>query len=149
MNMNLCILGGNLTRDPELRYTPNGKGVAEFGIAVNRVWTSEAGEKKEDVSFFDIQAWGRTAEVISQYFKKGNPILVTCRAKLEQWDDKNDGRKRSKIKFIVDSFQFCGKTDGGSGGGEERPPARRTQTATAPVGGGADEGQPAEDDVPF
>lgn len=147
MNMNLCILGGNLTRDPELRYTTSGKAVLACGLAVNRVWTSEAGEKKEEVSFFDFEAWGRTAEVIGQYFRKGNPILLTCRAKLEQWDDKQDGRKRSKVKFIVESFQFCGKTDGsGNGGGDERPARRATTPATAPTNS---EGEVPEDDVPF
>src|SRR5580692_676056 len=113
--MNICIFKGNLTKDPELRYTPKGAAVASCDIAVNRVWHNEAGEKMEEVSFFNCTAFTKTAETIAQYFKKGSPILLTCRAKQETWDDKTTGQKRHAIKFIIDRFEFCGGTKEDSG----------------------------------
>lgn len=108
LNYNKCLLGGNLTRDPELRYTPKGAAVCGFGIAINRSWKTEAGEKKEEVSFLDVECFGRTAENIAKFFKKGRPIFLECRAKLDQWEDKTSGKKMTKVKFVVESFQFCG-----------------------------------------
>src|SRR3989442_2776129 len=87
-NFNKVILAGNLTRDPELRYTPKGTAVARLGMAVNRTWKNETGETKEEVTFVDIDAWCRQAEVISQYDKKGRPLLVEGRLKLNQWESK-------------------------------------------------------------
>ena len=85
-NFNKVILAGNLTRDPELRYTPKGTAIARIGMAINRTWKSETGETKEEVTFVDVEAWGRQAEVISQYLKKGRPLLVEGRLKLDQWE---------------------------------------------------------------
>jgi len=101
---NLVVLQGNLTREPELRYTPKGTASCQFTLAVNRVWTDDAGTKKEEVSFFDCQAWGRTAEVIAQYVKKGHSLLVEGKLKQDTWDDKQSGEKRSKVKVNVDSM---------------------------------------------
>jgi single-strand DNA-binding protein len=112
-NLNKCFLMGNLTRDPEVSYTPKGTAVAKFGMAINRAWTTEAGEKKEEVTFIDCEAWGRTAETLGQYLKKGRPIFIEARLKLDQWDDKESGQKRSKLKVVVDSFQFIGAPMGG------------------------------------
>src|SRR6266536_1149904 len=96
-SFNKVILAGNLTRDPELRYTPKGTAVAKIGLAINRQWKDESGAQKEEVTFVDVDAFGRQAEVISQYLKKGRPILVEGRLKFEQWDDKQTGQKKSRL----------------------------------------------------
>jgi len=137
VNFNKCFLAGNLTRDPECRFTPKGSAVCGFSIAVNRSWTTEGGEKKEDVNFFDIEAFGRSAENIAQYFRKGKPIFIEGRAKVDSWDDKTTGQKKSKVKFIVESWQFCGGDKG-----ESAP----RQATSAPAQA---EGNPPDDDVPF
>ncbi len=95
-SFNKVILMGNLTRDPELRYTSKGMAIAKIGMAINRKWKNEAGEMKEEVTFVDVDAFGRQAENIGQYFKKGRPIFIEGRLKLDQWDDKQTGQKRSK-----------------------------------------------------
>src|SRR2546423_13327390 len=97
-NFNKVILAGNLTRDPELRYTPKGTAVAKIGMAINRVWKKEAGESKEEVTVVDVEAWGRQAGSIAQYMKKGRPFLVGGRLKLAQWEDKNTHPKGSKLE---------------------------------------------------
>lgn len=102
-NLNRVFLMGNITRDPELKHTPKGTAVASFGLAINRNFTVE-GEKREETTFVDIEAWGRTAEVICEYFKKGKPIFIEGRLKLDQWE--KDGQKRSKLSVTVDSFEF-------------------------------------------
>ena len=103
-NFNKVILAGNLTRDPELRYTPKGQAIARLGMAINRTWKSEAGETKEEVTFVDVDVWGRPAEVIAQYCKKGRPLLVEGRLKLDQWEDKNTHQKQSKLRVVLESF---------------------------------------------
>src|SRR5881296_1288673 len=107
-SFNKVILVGNLTRDPELRYTANGKAIAKVTLAVNRVWTSETGEKREEVTFVDIDIFGRTAENVGQYMRKGSPMLVEGRLRLDQWDDKQTGQKRSKLGVVADNVQFLG-----------------------------------------
>src|SRR5215471_8687787 len=128
-SFNRVILAGNLTRDPELRYTPKGTAVAKIGMAMNRTWKSESGEMKEEVTFVDVEAWGRQAEVIAQYMKKGRPFLVEGRLKLDQWEDKNTHQKQSKLKVVLESFSFLDSNRGGEG--SEGP--RRAAAATAPV----------------
>jgi single-strand DNA-binding protein len=153
-SFNKVILVGNLTRDPELRYTPKGTAVAKLGLAVNRVWTNEAGEKKEDVTFVDVDVFGRTAENVGQYMRKGRPILIEGRLKLDQWDDKQTGQKRSKLGVVAETVQFLGSPGGAEGGAPAapRPPrpaaaaAGAPTPATEPVEG--DE-PPENDDVPF
>jgi single-strand DNA-binding protein len=151
-NFNKVILAGNLTRDPELRYTPKGTAVARITLAVNRTWKSESGESKEEVSFVDVDIWGRQAEVISQYMKKGRPLLVEGRLKQDTWEDKNTKQKQSKLKVVLESFSFIdsNRGDGGGGGSSEAPRSRPAPTspAPAPEGGEAD-GPPEGDDVPF
>ncbi len=105
-NFNKVILAGNLTRDPELRYTPKGTAIARIGMAINRTWKNEAGENQEEVTFVDIDAFGRQAEVIAQYMKKGRPFLMEGRLKLDQWEDKNTHQKQSKMKVVLESFSF-------------------------------------------
>jgi single-strand DNA-binding protein len=153
-NFNKVILAGNLTRDPELRYTPKGTAVARITLAVNRTYTSsEGGEKKEEVSFVDVDIWGRQAEVISQYMKKGRPLLVEGRLKQDTWEDKNTKQKQSKLKVVLESFSFIDSNRGDSGGGGTAPEAPRSRPAAAspapaPEGGEAD-APPEGDDVPF
>src|SRR6267143_6857454 len=115
-NFNKVILAGNLTRDPELRYTPKGTAIAKFGLAINRTWKTETGETKEEVTLVDVDAFGRQAEVIAQYLKKGRPILMEGRLRLDQWDDKQTGQKRSRLGVVLEGFQFLGgnRTDGSS-----------------------------------
>jgi len=155
-SFNKVILVGNLTRDPELRYTPKGTAIAKIGIAVNRVWTNEAGEKKEEVTFVDVDIFGRTAENVGQYMRKGRPILIEGRLRLDQWDDKQTGQKKSKLGVVAETVQFLGSANGpGEGGGEgrapSRPAARPAPAASAPPAAepmDAD-GPPESDDVPF
>jgi len=150
-SFNKVILVGNLTRDPELRYTPNGKAIAKIGLAVNRTWTSESGEKKEEVTFVDVDTFGRTAENVGQYMRKGSPILIEGRLRLDQWDDKQTGQKRSKLGVVAETVQFLGSPRGGDAGGA--PPAARPRPAdspaASPAASEADAPPPAEDDVPF
>jgi len=151
-SFNKVILAGNLTRDPELRYTPKGTAIAKIGMAVNRSWKNEAGETKEEVTFVDVEAFGRQAEVIGQYLKKGRPLLLEGRLKLDTWEDKNTHQKVSKLRVVLESFSFLdSRGDGGSGGGES---FRKPAPAAAPAGASAaPEEMPAEpqseDDVPF
>jgi single-strand DNA-binding protein len=151
-SFNKVILMGNLTRDPELRYTPKGTAIAKIGLAVNRVWTNEAGEKKEDVTFIDVDVFGRTAENVGQYMRKGRPILVEGRLKLDQWDDKATGAKRSKLGVVAETVQFLGSAPGaGEGGAPAASRAARpaaASSAPAPETGGEAE-PPHDDDVPF
>lgn len=99
---------GNLTRDPEVTYTPKGTAVCEIGLAVNEYWTDDQGEKMEDTVFVDITFFGNSAETIQQYMSKGRPIYVEGKLKLDQWEDKQTGQKRSKMRVIGRSFQFLG-----------------------------------------
>lgn len=98
---------GHLTRDPELAYTPSNTPVCKFGVAVNRKWKSASGEQQEDVSFFDVEAWGKPAEILNQYVSKGDAIFLVCEPRQDRWQDK-DGNNRSKVKFVVQQFQFLG-----------------------------------------
>ena len=109
-NFNKVILAGNLTRDPELRYTPKGTAVARITLAINRTYGGGegGGEKKEEVSFVDVDVWGRQAEVISQYMKKGRPLLVEGRLKQDTWEDKNTKQKQSKLKVVLEKLGNCG-----------------------------------------
>ncbi|MGD1089277.1 MAG: single-stranded DNA-binding protein [Verrucomicrobiota bacterium] len=148
-NFNKVILAGNLTRDPELRYTPKGTAVARITLAVNRVYSSgEGGEKKEEVSFVDVDVWGRQAEVIAQYMKKGRPLLVEGRLKQDTWEDKNTKQKQSKLKVVLESFSFIDSNRGDGGGAAEAPRSRPAAgSAPAPEAGEAEPAQ--DDDVPF
>jgi single-strand DNA-binding protein len=150
-SFNKVILVGNLTRDPELRYTPNGKAIAKIGLAVNRTWTSESGEKKEEVTFVDIDTFGRTAENVGQYMRKGSPILIEGRLRLDQWDDKQTGQKRSKLGVVAETVQFLSSPRGGEGGAAPAParPRPAESPAASSSASEADAPPPAEDDVPF
>jgi single-strand DNA-binding protein len=149
-NFNKVILAGNLTRDPELRYTPKGMAIAKITLAVNRSWRNEAGETKEEVTFVDVDAFGRQAETIGQYLKKGSPLLLEGRLKLDQWDDKQTGQKRSRLGVICESFQFLGTGNRGDGGsGSAEAPRSRPAPAAKNESPDADVPPPEDDDVPF
>lgn len=135
MNFNKVLVAGNLTRDPETRNLDGGRTVCAFGIAINRKWRGPDGQMKEEVTFVDCEAWGRTAENIKKYFSKGKPIFVEGRLKLDQWTDQQSGQKRSKTRVVAERFRFCGDRDGAQGG------------AGHPQSGGSD--QIHEDDIPF
>lgn len=147
-SFNKVILVGNLTRDPELRYTPKGTAVAKIGMAVNRAWTSESGEKKEEVTFVDVDMFGRTAENVAQYMRKGSPLLIEGRLRLDQWDDKQTGQKRSKLGVVAEVVQFLGSPRGADGPPAASRPAPAAAPA-APPAEPADAEPPPEDDVPF
>src|SRR3954470_12501687 len=132
-SFNKVILVGNLTRDPELRYTPKGTAVAKLGLAVNRNWTSESGEKKEEVTFVDVDVFGRTAENVGQYMRKGRPLLVEGRLRLDQWDDKQTGQKRSKLGVVAETVQFLGSPAGEGGAPAAPRPARSAAAPAAPA----------------
>src|SRR5438477_11309880 len=154
-SFNKVILLGNLTRDPEVRYTTKGSAVADLGIAVNRQYTLENGEKREEVTFVDVTFWGRTAEVAGEYLKKGRPVFIQGRLQLDTWDDKQSGQKRSKLKVIGEAMQMLGSRPGGAGGaggasdaGDEDRPARATTPPPRPAAASAP-AEPDEDEIPF
>ena len=125
-SFNRVTLMGNLTRDPQLKHLPSNTTVADFGLAMNRHYKTQAGEDREEVCFIDCSAFGRQAEVIGQYCKKGKPLFVEGRLKYDQWDDKTSGAKRSKVTVVVENFQFVG----GPNDGENRPAPLAGRQAT-------------------
>jgi single-strand DNA-binding protein len=161
-NYNKVILVGNLTRDPEKRFTPNGAAVTEFGLAVNRVYRTQSGERREDTCFVDISAWGRTGETCEQYLRKGRPVLVDGRLQYSSWEGQ-DGRKRSKLSVVADIVRFLsGGGDGGGprsegqegGYGPPRSSPAPAEPAAPPDAGEVRDRAPAEDDynlddIPF
>ena len=110
-----AIITGNLVRDPELRQTPNGASVCSFTVAVNRSFRDAAGNQKDEVSFIDCSAWGKLAEIINQYGKKGSGVLVSGRLDQRSWEDKNTGQKRSRVEITVEDFNFVGTGDRADG----------------------------------
>lgn len=110
MSYNLCILMGNVTRDPELKFTPNGTACCDFGIAVNKVFYNDAGDKKESVSFFDVVAWDKGAEWAKKYLKKGAAIHIQGELRQDQWEDKESGQKRSKVRIVAQKLTPCFST---------------------------------------
>ena len=161
-NLNKVMLMGNLTRDPEVRYTPKGTAVAELGLAINRVYSAENGEKREETTFVDVTLWGRTAEIAGEYLKKGRPVFIEGRLQLDSWDDKQTGQKRSKLKVVGEAMQLMGgrgegggaaagggESEGASGGGGARPPQSRPSRPPAQKPPTDPDLEPEEDDIPF
>jgi single-strand DNA-binding protein len=148
-SFNKVILLGNLTRDPETRVTANGNTICKLGLATSRVYSTRDGERKEETTFVDIDAFGKQAEVITKYMRKGRPLMVEGRLKLDQWET-NDGQKRSKLGVVLENFQFIGGRDdngggGGSGGYESSsPPANSKPSAQS-----SDNDDTLDEDVPF
>ncbi len=153
-SFNKVMLMGNLTRDPEIRYTPKGTAVLEIGMAMNRRYKVEE-EWKEEVTFVDVTFWGRSAETITQYCKKGRSLFVEGRLQLDTWEDKASGQKKSRLRVVGDTFQFVGPREGGEGGGSSgggsgdygarssSPPAARPAN-----GGGGGSSRPPMDEPP-
>jgi single-strand DNA-binding protein len=164
-SFNQVILMGNLTRDPQMRYLPNNTPVADFGMACNRRWRDAQGQDREEVMFIDCAAFGKPAEIINQYCQKGALLFIQGRLKLDTWEDKQGGGKRSKHQVVVDNFQLMPRRDGapgGAGGGAEggsapapqqrrpMPPRQAPQQAAPPQDAPYDEQQQfKEDDIPF
>jgi len=152
-NLNRVLLIGRLTRDPELRYTPSGSAVTEFGLAVNRNFKDSSGERREQTCFVDIQAWGRQAEVINEYLRKGRQVFVEGRLDFSSWETP-EGQKRSKLRVVVENFQFLGGRDEGGGYAQRGPAHVESGGATQPSSEGG-YGAPPQDldepkgDVPF
>ena len=148
-SFNKVILLGNLTRDPELKYTPKGTAVAQIGLAVNRVYSNEQGEKVEEVTFVDVDLFGRTAEIANEYLRKGRPVLIEGRLKLDTWEDKNTKQKVSKLKVVLESFSFI-DSNRADGAGGAPPPSRPSSAPSSPAAEPPDGDVPPEsDDVPF
>ncbi len=146
-NVNKVFLMGNLTRDVELKHTPSDQPVATIGLAVNRRFRTRDGEDREETTFVDCEAWGRTAEVMNQYLAKGRPVFLEGRLKLDQWEYRETGKNRSKLKVVIENFQFVDAPGGGGSGRAAKP---------APAGTGARQGGEApthapvgEDEIPF
>jgi single-strand DNA-binding protein len=123
-NVNKVFLIGHLTRDPEIRHTPKGTAIAEFGLAINRNYTNDQGEKCEDVTFVDITVWGKTAEIAGKYLSKGRQVYLEGRLQFSTWDDKQTGQKRSKLRVVGETIEFLGDPSGGT---SQQPPERNRQ----------------------
>jgi single-strand DNA-binding protein len=156
-NVNKVILIGNVTRDPEVKFTPKGSAVADVGLAINRNYTLDNGEKREETIFVDVELWGRLAEIAGEYAKKGRPIYIEGRLRMDTWEDKTSGQKRSRMKVVGENLQLLGSrpsSGGGSGGPEEeggghhesRP--QRT-TRPAPAQQQPPKSSEPDDDIPF
>ena len=156
-NLNKVMLIGNLTRDPELRVTPKGTAICTFSIAVNRKFKDDSGSEREEVTYVDIEAWGKSGENISKYCTKGRPLFVEGRLRLDQWEDKNTKEKRSRMKVVLENFQFLGggRGEGGAPGGGEGGEAPRSYAPRSNAGAPAPRpSAPApqenlDEDVPF
>ena len=146
-SFNKVMLLGNLTRDPEVKYTPKGSAVADIGLAVNRTYTTDGGEKREETTFVDVTMWGRQAEIAGEYLKKGRPLFVDGRLQLDTWDDKQTGQKRSKLRVVCENFQMLGSRDGGEGGGSGGGRSSGGGSRSAKSAPAAEE--PSDDDIPF
>ncbi len=151
-NLNKVMLIGRLTRDPESRALPSGSAVVTFGLATNRVYNNrQSGEKVEETTFVDIEAWGRTGETIARYMKKGRQIFLEGRLKFDSWE--RDGQRRSKLSVVAENFQFIDSQNGGGGGGGYGGGDSRGQYAQgqgAPVGAQqTPQDDYADDDIPF
>lgn len=154
-NFNKVMLMGNLTRDPEIRYTPKGTAVCEIGLAINRYFSGENGDKREETTFVDVTLWGRTAEIAQEYLKKGRPVFIEGRLQLDSWEDKTSGQKRSKLRVVGEGMQLLGSRDsGGSGRGApdemEEPPRGRASGSSRPAPPkNAPPPEPDDDEIPF
>lgn len=137
-SLNRVILIGNLTRDPELKYTPSGSPVANFGVAVNRNYTNKQGEKISDVDYFNIVAWSKLAELCAEYIRKGSPVAIEGRLSSRSWET-SEGQKRTTVEVVAENVQFLGKP-GGGGGNDAKP---------APVGVSESAEINLNEDIPF
>jgi single-strand DNA-binding protein len=154
-SLNKVLLMGNLTRDPEVKYTPKGTAVCDLGIAINDSYKAQDGTIKETVTFVDVEVWGRTAENCKQYLTKGRPIFVEGQLRLDQWETPQ-GEKKSRMKVRADRVQFLGGGPGRPGGGGEQRSSTSSssdsgRTATRPASSVSEDAPPppSDDDIPF
>ena len=146
-SLNKVHLIGNLTRDVELRITPKGTSIGQFGLAINRQYKDESGATRDETTFVDCEAWGKTAELISKYLGKGSLAYLEGRLKLDQWDDKQSGQKRSKLKVVVEQVQFLGSPKGKDAAHQSGDEPQEERKALRPLNG---KGQEVDtEDVPF
>jgi len=152
-SFNKVILLGNLTRDPEVRYTPKGSAVCDLGLAVNRQYTLDSGEKREEVTYVDVVLWARLAEIAGEYLKKGRPVFIEGRLQLDTWDDKQSGQKRSKLRVIGETMQLLGSRPPGTGAASESSEQdRQSRPSAKSAAPPSKSGAPAErddDEIPF
>src|ERR1051325_9430590 len=116
-SFNKVLLLGNITRDPEVPYAPKGSAVCDLGIAVNRVYTTDSGEKREEATYVDVVLWSRLAEIAGEYLKKGRPVFIEGRLQMDSWEDKQSGQNRTKLRVVGETMQLLGSRPGGGGGG--------------------------------
>jgi len=147
-SLNRVFLMGNLTRDPEVRYTPKGTAVADLGLAINMVYRTQDGSDREEVVYVDVVTWGRQAETCGQYLSKGSPVFVEGRLQLDQWEDK-DGQKRSRLRVRAERVQFLGRGKASEGKGPATESQSTAQRGPAPAPAPAEEHGHEEDDIPF
>ncbi len=153
-SFNKVILLGNLTRDPEVRYTPKGSAVCDLGIAVNRVYTTDGGEKREEVTYVDVVLWARLAEIAGEYLKKGRPVFIEGRLQMDSWDDKQTGQKRTRLRVVGETMQLLGSRPGGAASapaeaGEEDRQPRSSGKSSAPPPKASAPAEPDDDEIPF
>ncbi len=145
-SFNKVILLGNLTRDPEVRYTPKGSAVCDLGIAVNRNYTTDSGERREEVTFVDVVLWARLAEIAGEYLKKGRQVFIEGRLQMDTWDDKQTGQKRTRLRVVGETMQLLGgRPSGAAAAGETAGESRQTGAPPKP----SPPAQPDEDEIPF
>ncbi len=155
-NVNKVILIGNVTRDPEVKFTSKGSAVTDVSLAINRNYTLDNGEKREEVTYVDVELWGRLAEIAGEYAKKGRPVYIEGRLRLDSWEDKASGQKRSRLKVVGESLQLLGGRPGSGGGAghggdpdmSEQPAPRRSAPAPSRPAAPAPS-QDEDDDIPF
>jgi single-strand DNA-binding protein len=150
-SFNKVLLMGNLTRDPQVKHLPSNVIVAEFGLATSRRYRSAAGEDRDETTFVDCTAFGRQAEVISQFCRKGKPVFIEGRLKYDSWEDKQTGGRRSKLTVVVENFQFVGGRDGAAGAGSPGADmfgSDRPWNSAAPASGQSAPGETAATDAP-
>ena len=152
-NVNKVILIGNVTRDPEVKFTSKGSAVTDVGLAINRNYTLDSGEKREETTFVDVELWGRLAEIAGEYAKKGRPVYIEGRLRMDTWEDKASGQKRSRMKVVGENLQLLGgrsegssrpQSSGGDHDSHEPAPVRRPAPSRP-----AAPSTEADDDIPF
>ncbi|MDQ2824520.1 MAG: single-stranded DNA-binding protein [Verrucomicrobiota bacterium] len=150
-SFNKVILLGNLTRDPEIRYTPKGSAVCDLGLAVNRQYTLDSGEKREEVTFVDVVLWARLAEIAGEYLKKGRPVFIEGRLQMDSWEDKQSGQKRTKLRVIGETMQLLGSrpSSGATETADEDRQSRPGSKPSAPPPKAATPAAPDDDEIPF
>jgi single-strand DNA-binding protein len=148
-SLNKVMLIGNVTRDPEVKFTPKGSAVADLGLAVNRTYTNQTGEKTEEVTYIDVELWGRLAEIAGEYAKKGRSIFIEGRLRLDSWEDKQSGQKRNRLKVVGEVLQLLGSRPGGGPSGADYEGEAPGSKPARPGPARSAVGEPADDDIPF